>query len=209
MDKYTLAGILGYYFTDLISKTVKQQIYIDKDYDPEKTYLYAFWHNKIYFPMINMKKNSGKIANLVSPSKDGKIIATMLEKHGYLLVRGSSNKNSVKSLVQMIKLLREGVSGGFAVDGPRGPIYEPKQGIIYAAQKSGVEIVPLGAYINKKWILDRSWDKLQIPKPFSKAGYVIGKPFKVEKDSEIEKYSEYLKNELFKVDEKAKEIINE
>lgn len=207
MDKYTLAGKLGYYFTNMISKTIKTKIFQDEEYDEEKTYVYAFWHNKMYIPMVSMRESSYKITNLVSPSKDGTILSTILKKYGYLTVRGSSNKESVKSLIKIIRMLKTGISAVFAVDGPKGPIYEPKQGVIYAAKKSGVEIVPLGAYIDRKWTFEKSWDKLLIPKAFSKSAYVIGKPFKVDKEADISEYVEILKNKLFEVDKQAEKMI--
>ena len=135
-----------------------------------------------------LRNISKSIAVLVSSSKDGEIIATALRKLGYGLVRGSSNKDSVRSLVFMIKTLREGKSGGFTVDGPKGPIYEVKQGIIYSAKKTGMSVVPCGAYCSSKWIFKKAWDRFEIPKPFSKLVYIIGEPMTIPEEADVDEW---------------------
>ena len=70
---------------------------------------------------------------------------------------------------------------GIAIDGPKGPIFEPKGGAIYIAQKSGLPIVIATGYVNKKWIL-KTWDRMEIPKPFSKAILYTGDPFYIDRD---------------------------
>lgn len=202
-EKYKRYGKILYFVSKIINKTIKMKVIIESDsYNEKNNYLYGFWHGSIFLPMVNMTKNGGKIANLVSPSKDGEIIATMLEMYGYELVRGSSNKDNVRSLVKLIKMVKSGYSAGFAVDGPRGPIHKVKQGIIYTAQKTGIEIIPLAGIFKKKWIFN-SWDKFQFPKPFTKATYIIGEPIKIEKDISIEDGMKLVENKLIELNKKA------
>lgn len=205
--KYILFGKIGYYFSKIVYKTLRIKVYKNEKYTEGKNYIYAFWHGKLFLPMVNMTRNGNKIANMVSPSNDGQIIATMLEMYGYKTIRGSSNKDSVRSLVEMIKTVRSGYSGGFAVDGPRGPIFKIKPGVIYTAQKTGIEIVPLTGYFDRKWIIEKAWDKFQFPKPFSKAVYIIGEPIKIDENEDTEKMTEKLENILLEMDLEAQKLL--
>ena len=206
MKKQKRIGKVGYWISKIIYKTMKVKIEKSSNYNENENYVYAFWHDTIYLPMVNMTKNGGKIANLVSPSKDGQIIATMLENYGYKIIRGSSNKNNVRSLIQLIREIKKNsYSGGFAVDGPRGPRHKSKAGVVYTAQKSGKAIIPLGGAFSKKWIFEKAWDKLQFPKPFSKAFYIIGEPIIVPKDADVAEYQEKLDNILNELNKKAEE----
>jgi lysophospholipid acyltransferase (LPLAT)-like uncharacterized protein len=73
----------------------------------------------------------------------------------------------------MIRAVRAGKSAAFTVDGPRGPIYEAKPGAVLLAAKSGAAILPFSISIDRRWEL-RSWDRIQIPKPFARAVVVLG-----------------------------------
>ena len=84
---------------------------------------------------------------------------------------------------------------GIAIDGPKGPIFEPKGGAIYIAQKSGLPIVIATGYVNKKWIL-KTWDRMEIPKPFSKAILYTGDPFYIDRDMKMEDAINFVKNKL-------------
>jgi len=207
IKKYIRYGKIAYYFSRFVNMTMKIEIIKDEKFIEDKNYAYAFWHDKIFLPMVNMAKMSDKIVNMVSPSKDGQIVATALESYNYKTVRGSSNKDNIKSLVELIRYVKEGYSAGFAADGPRGPKYELKPGIIYLAKKTNIEIVPLGGAYSKKWIVEKAWDKFQFPKPFSKAVYIIGEPIKIPKDADIEEYRKLIENKLNEINEKAEKIL--
>ncbi len=208
MNKYKLFGLVGYIVANITYYTLRKKIVKKNGYDFDKKYIYGLWHGKLLYNCLMLRNISKNIAVLVSSSKDGEIIATALRKLGYGLVRGSSNKDSVRSLVFMIKTLREGRSGGFTVDGPKGPIYEVKQGIIYCAQKTATPIVPCGVYCSSKWILTKAWDKFEVPKPFSKITYILGEPMFIPEDGNIEEWSEILKVNLKKLETEAEEIAN-
>lgn len=75
---------------------------------------------------------------------------------------------------------------GIAIDGPSGPIFEPKAGAIFIAQKTGMPIVPVSSYCSKKWIFKNMWDKLEIPKPFSKCVHYVGEEFYLSKEIKME-----------------------
>lgn len=206
--KYRIYGNILYYLIKIIFLTLDVKIIgAEDEIDEKKGYVCGMWHNKLLISLLCLKALKKK-AGLASPSKDGELISVPLEKMGYKMVRGSSGKESVKSLVQVIKLVKnEGYSLGTPLDGPKGPRHEVKPGMIYAAQKSGKQLVLIGGAFSKKWIFNKTWDKFQLPKPFSKVVCIVGKPIDVPSDIDSKEYSEIVKEKMMELDRQAEEEI--
>lgn len=119
---------------------------------------------------------------MVSKSFDGEYLARVVQRFGHYAIRGSSSRGGVKALVAMIKRMREGMPMGFALDGPRGPRYEAKQGSLVLAKKTGFPVLPFIVESKRYWQLG-SWDKMQIPKPFTDAMVFIDLPIYVDADA--------------------------
>lgn len=205
---YKFYGLLVYYIIMLIKLTLKIEIIGKENMKEDKPYVLALWHNKVVATVLALgfvKKRAG----LASPSADGELISVPLEKLGYKMIRGSSGKDSVKGLVQLIKAVKEGYSIGTPLDGPKGPRFEAKQGMMYVAQKSGSPMVFMGAAYSKKWVLSKTWDKCQIPKPFSKVVCVISEPFYIEKSIPVEDYKEIVEKKLNDINEVAENLIKD
>lgn len=206
---YRLYGNILYYILRIIFLTLDVKIIgAEKEIDGKKSYVCGMWHNKLLVILLCLKALK-KRAGLASPSKDGELISVPLEKMGYRMVRGSSGKDSVKSLVQIIKLIKnEGYSLGTPLDGPKGPVYEVKPGMVYVAQKSGKQLILVGGAYSKKWVFSKTWDKFQLPKPFSKVVCVVGKPIDVPADVDPKEFSEIVREKLIELNEEAeKEIL--
>lgn len=205
---YRLYGNILYYILKIIFLTLDVRIMGAEDkIDGKKSYVCGMWHNKLLVILLCLKSLK-KRAGLASPSKDGELISVPLEKMGYKMVRGSSGKDSVKSLVQLIKLIKnEGYSLGTPLDGPKGPVYEVKPGMIYAAQKSGKQLVLVGGAYSRKWIFSKTWDKFQLPKPFSKVVCIVGEPIDVPADADPKEYSIIVREKLMELDQKAEREI--
>ena len=205
---YKFYGLLVYYIIMLIKLTLKIEIIGKENMEEDKPYVLALWHNKVVATVLALgfiKKRAG----LASPSADGELISVPLEKLGYKMIRGSSGKDSVKGLVQLIKAVKEGYTIGTPLDGPKGPRFEAKQGMMYVAQKSGRPMVFMGAAYSKKWVLSKTWDKCQIPKPFSKVVCVISEPFYLEKSIPVEDYKEIVEKKLNNINEVAENLIKD
>lgn len=205
---YKFYGLLVYYIIMLIKLTLKIEIIGKENMSEDKPYVLALWHNKVVATVLALgfiKKRAG----LASPSADGELISVPLEKLGYKMIRGSSGKDSVKGLVQLIKAVKEGYTIGTPLDGPKGPRFEAKQGMMYVAQKSGRPMVFMGAAYSKKWVLSKTWDKCQIPKPFSKVICVISEPFYLEKSIPVEDYKEIVEKKLNDINEVAENLIKD
>jgi lysophospholipid acyltransferase (LPLAT)-like uncharacterized protein len=142
--------------------------------------IYALWHGRMYCLLKAVPPE--RIAILVSPSNDGEFITRIARRIGFRhFVRGSHKRGGRQAMAGMIRALtREGHSVAFTVDGPRGPRYEVKPGIIRLAAQTGAPIIPLGSATRrllKK--LDGSWDHYHAPLPGTGMRLVYGKPLRV------------------------------
>jgi len=206
--KYRRYGIYIYKILRFLMMTLDFKIQGADKISENENYIYVFWHQKLFFPTVGFKDIKKKGA-LVSPSKDGEILTAILEKYGYDVIRGSSNDRNIQSLIQMIKKLRQGHNLGLAADGPQGPIFRIKPGIIYMAMKTGKKIVPIGGAFKHKYVFQKAWDRFHFPYPFTRAAVVLGDPLTVPPDADMEEYSELINQKINKVNEKAEAFLNE
>jgi lysophospholipid acyltransferase (LPLAT)-like uncharacterized protein len=200
--KYRRYGIILYFLLKLISKTLKIEVKRSSKIDLNNNYIYGFWHNKLIIASVCLDYYEKK-AGLASPSNDGELIAVTLEKFGFQVVRGSSDQQPVRSILALAKLVKQGYSAGTPVDGPKGPIYKVKPGMLFLAQKSGKLMIPVGGAYSKCWTFEKSWDKFQFPKPFSKVVCIEGDPMEIPKGADLDEYALILEKEINRLDKEA------
>jgi lysophospholipid acyltransferase (LPLAT)-like uncharacterized protein len=128
--------------------------------------IYCSWHQR-FFAGISFFSLRPPVAVMVSRSRDGDLIARILEILGFHTARGSSSRGGGTAFQKLRRFLKRGIAVGHMVDGPRGPFGDVKPGLIRLAQLSGMPILPILTSPEKKWVL-KSWDKFMIPKPFSR-----------------------------------------
>ncbi|MGB7202924.1 MAG: lysophospholipid acyltransferase family protein [Pyrinomonadaceae bacterium] len=141
--------------------------------------IYTFWHDRIFLGTYFWRKRG--IVVMTSKSFDGEYIARFIQRFGYGAIRGSSSRGGSRALVEMIKAMRSGLPMAFTIDGPRGPKYEAKLGPVFLAKKTGNPILPFIVEPKSFWQA-KSWDKMHLPKPFTKALLIIGEPIYVAAD---------------------------
>lgn len=119
-----------------------------------------------------------KPAILVSRSKDGQLLAGFISQMGGLPVRGSSSKGGVAALKSMLSIFKSNQASYAATvaDGPRGPRYQAKEGMIILAMKSGLPLYPLMWSCKRAWVFSKTWDKTMLPKPFATIWVENGQP---------------------------------
>ena len=142
-----------------------------------RNFIYAFWHGR-QFILFHAHRGSGVVIP-ASESRDGEIQARILKRFGFDVVRGSSKRKGERALLGLVDALRSGKSIALAVDGPRGPVYEVKQGVTYLAGKLDKPIVPVTMGAKSGWTLERIWDKYLLPRPFTECVIVYGEPLTV------------------------------
>ena len=127
--------------------------------------IYCFWHQCVLACAFYYRRTHATI--LISQSFDGELITRTLNLLGYQAVRGSSSRGGRQGLLGLREVLDQNTPAIFTADGPRGPIYQSKLGPIKLAQLTGAPIGCFHLEPEKAWIA-RSWDRFQIPKPFTK-----------------------------------------
>jgi lysophospholipid acyltransferase (LPLAT)-like uncharacterized protein len=140
----------------------------------------AFWHGRILPATFYFRRRG--IVVITSENFDGEWIARIIERFGYGTARGSTSHNAGKALRQLVREMRRGMPAGFTVDGPRGPARVVQPGAIWLARATGNPVLPFHLEASSAWSL-RSWDRTQIPKPFSTVGLAIGEPLDVARDA--------------------------
>jgi lysophospholipid acyltransferase (LPLAT)-like uncharacterized protein len=143
----------------------------------DRPVLYAFWHGR---QLALFKANpEARLTVMTSLSRDGEMQASVCRRFGLKVVRGSSSRRGFSGLLALGKRLKEGFSVGMAVDGPRGPAFEAKSGIVVLARRTGSPIVPITAAFGRSLELKKAWDRFLIPLPFAKATVAYGEPILV------------------------------
>lgn len=145
--------------------------------------IYTFWHDRIFPGTYFFRRR--RIVVMTSRSFDGEYIARFIQRLGYGAVRGSSTRGAVGALVEMARLVRAGCPAGFSIDGPRGPRHVAKMGAVLLAKKTGQPVLPFGVNAERFWRLP-SWDRMQIPKPFTRVVVRFAPPVLVPPDADEE-----------------------
>jgi lysophospholipid acyltransferase (LPLAT)-like uncharacterized protein len=135
----------------------------------------VFWHNRLLMVPIFYNRLGGgrKGYCLTSPSKDGAIVAGVMEHFDIGSVRGSSSRRGATAVREMAAVLEQGHDMAITPDGPRGPRYHFHPGALKLAQISGFPLILIHVNYSRYWEL-KSWDGFRIPKPFARVDVVFG-----------------------------------
>ncbi len=143
--------------------------------------IFAFWHGRI-LPATWFWRGRG-IVVMTSQNFDGEWIARIIRRFGYGAARGSTSRGARRALVQLKRDVAAGRPAAFTVDGPRGPARRVQPGAVWLAGVTGAPILPFHIEAERYWSAS-SWDRTQIPRPFSAVAVAIGAPFDVPDPSE-------------------------
>jgi hypothetical protein len=154
-----------------------------------QNYVLAFWHGTMILPWY--LHGSENFAALTSKSKDGDLLAKILKKWKYKVIRGSSSTGGEVALGIMVDYAKNKYSVAITPDGPRGPRHEFKAGAVMTAKKSGIPIILAGVGFKRKKFLS-NWDKFEIPYFFTTAKIIYSEPVYVNKELTYEETSEVI-----------------
>jgi len=183
-----MAGFFGALFIRLLGKTIRIEE-IDRSVlnDLKNQYgrvIFALYHGHILLGTYLAKNEN--IVSIISQHRDGEIIFRIASRLGVKAVRGSSTRGGTAALFEL------SVSPSYSddnivitPDGPKGPRGSVKRGIILLARRTGLPIVPIAIVSSSSWEF-KSWDRFQLPKPFSNSIVRFGYPVIVHRDSEDE-----------------------
>jgi lysophospholipid acyltransferase (LPLAT)-like uncharacterized protein len=165
-----LVSWLGYLLISLIGRTLhfewsSEPGGVAVNGEPPPVVIGPFWHRAV-IPATWYFRGRG-MAVMTSRSFDGEYIARIIERFGFVAVRGSSSRGGPGALLGMNRALASGHIAAFTIDGPRGPRFVAKPGPVLLARMSGVPILCFYLAAERPWLL-RSWDAMMVPRPFSK-----------------------------------------
>jgi lysophospholipid acyltransferase (LPLAT)-like uncharacterized protein len=161
------------------------------------------WHEHLVFLAAVFRGTGFTI--LVSRSRDGEIGTRIAHRLGLRAVRGSSSRGGEEALGTIVDLARDGQTVAFIADGPRGPRRELKLGAIMAAKLSGRPIVPITCAMRRSSRLN-SWDRMQIPHPFTRIVANAGDPIHIPADAsraDCERFRREIEQQMLALEEVA------
>lgn len=178
-------------------------------FDSTQPWITTLWHGRM-LAMMPLEGHVGRnIGVLVSPSDDGGLAKTALQKFRCQVVRGSLSRRGATAMREMLELLQSGGQLVLTPDGPRGPRHSVNSGAAWLARATGAPIVPLSVGVNRAWRL-RSWDRMCIPKPFARVTVHYGDPIHIAQavsDDELERISAAMRDQMIAAERAAFEAL--
>lgn len=204
--KVKIAAWISFFILRIIYLTVRwEEIDLPKSTEAQllkgKGFLLALWHNQIpnvihFTYKFFIKRYNLEVVPMASRSKDGELATRVISHFGMRPKRGSSKKGGSTALKALVQDSKKGSIGLITPDGPTGPIYELKPGIVQLASLTGFPVISYYAKYDRYWQV-HSWDRTKVPKPFSKAKFYISEPFfipKLKGPDDLQKWTTSLEN---------------
>jgi lysophospholipid acyltransferase (LPLAT)-like uncharacterized protein len=167
----------------------------------------AFWHGRI-LPATYYFRRRG-IVVITSENFDGEWIARIIERFGFGTARGSSSRGGLRAMLQLVRDMEKGKPAAFTLDGPRGPARVAQPGAIWLARATGNPVLPFHMEASSHWTAN-SWDRTQIPKPFTTVSVAIGEPLDIPgeaDDAHLERTRQELEERLRILEDRALEMV--
>ena len=155
---------------------------------PTGKIIFSIWHNRLALSLMMYRRYvvrfapERRMAAMVSASRDGGMLARVLEHFSVQPVRGSSSRRGPQALREMISRAQRGYDLAMTPDGPRGPCYQVQDGVVSTAQLTGLPIIPVSYHLNWKF-RPKSWDRFQVPLPFARCRIRIGDILRIPREA--------------------------
>ena len=174
-----LAPSLGAWALRLLARTLRirrEERAVEPLWASHTPAIYVVWHARLLLLPYLYGHRGARV--LISRSRDGDMVARLVRRFGFAVVRGSSSRGGAGGLRGLARALGEGHSVIVVPDGPRGPAETVKPGVVTLARLTGAPVVPLSFAGSAEWRA-RSWDGFRIPKPFARCVVRFGEPLRL------------------------------
>ncbi len=148
--------------------------------------IYLVWHEMMLLPAYAYARLG--FATLISRHRDGELIAQVLDLMGGQAIRGSTSRGRDRGGAgALLAMMRPEAGQHLCItpDGPRGPRRVVSIGSIFLASRSGMAVVPVGMAFDRPWRVG-SWDRMALPRPFSRARAISASPVSVPPDLDLD-----------------------
>ena len=139
--------------------------------------VFSLWHGHL-LTLLYRHRGEG-VTVLISEHGDGEIIARIAERLGYHTVRGSTSRGAARALLEASHVVEHGGDVAITPDGPRGPARTVAPGVAVVAHRAGMPVIAVAANATRPWRLS-TWDRFEIPKPFSRITIAYSDPLYIE-----------------------------
>ena len=202
---------LGYPLINALGHTLRWRVEGSQHYDAViasgRQPIMAFWHGRILSGTLYFQRRG--IVVITSENFDGEWIARIIERFGFGTARGSSSRGALRAMLRLVRDMEKGKPTAFTLDGPRGPARVAQPGAVWLARATGNPVLPFHMEASSKWTAN-SWDRTQIPKPFTTVGVAIGEPLEVASettDQQLETVRQELERRLRALEDRAAAMI--
>ncbi len=179
-----LLGRTAYFVFSLLGRSLRYELVgkltLDQVFAKYPNAIVGIWHDNLTSGAYYLR-NKGFVV-LTSKSRDPEFAARCAIMLGYGIIRGSSSRRAALAMKELIEVASQGLPTLFTVDGPRGPYHVAKPGAVLLSKITGNPIIPAAIYPVNAW-QTKSWDKHNIPKPFSRVIVAYGEPIYVSQDA--------------------------
>ncbi|MEQ1731402.1 MAG: lysophospholipid acyltransferase family protein [Vicinamibacterales bacterium] len=198
---------IGYLLMTALGATLRWRVeglqHVDEISRAGRLPVMAFWHGRILSATYFFRRRG--IVVITSENFDGEWIARIIERFGYGTARGSTSRGAKRAMLQLVRDMKQGRAAGFTLDGPRGPARVAQPGAVWLAGRTGNPLLPFHLEASSHWTL-RSWDRTQIPRPFSTVALVVGSPIEVPpmpSEAQVEESRKQLESALGQLEDRA------
>lgn len=159
---------------------------LDQVLAEKRPVIFCLWHDRILPAcglLLRRVVPAGTDLTLVSsPSRDGELSARFMAGLGARVVRGSASRRGARALREVYQVVaRHGSSPILIPDGPKGPAYHFKAGVVGLAQLTRAPIFLMGFAASRSWTLG-TWDRMLLPKPFARIAVAVAPPREVPRE---------------------------
>lgn len=194
-----LIGLFGALILKLLALTLRVEMRGDGELLGDAPHILTLWHRRILPSILVYPKMKGLslkgLCALISAHRDGRSIATACKILGITSASGSSTRGGQQGLIEMRQKLKDGYDLAITPDGPKGPPFQVKPGVVALAQNGGALICPLAVGVERAWVFN-SWDRMILPKPFSKVISIFGPVINLPAGIEFEDAQQIVKEAL-------------
>ena len=172
-------------FLRVLTRTLRFEVVAGREHLEElqkspRPVLVTMWHNRLVlsigFVLDELHAKGLEITVLASQSRDGELVSRIAHPWGLHTVRGSATRGGLQAIRALYRTIKQrGTSPVVMPDGPHGPLYQFKLGVLVLSQMSQAPLLPLGFAAARYWRI-KSWDRIIIPRPFSRVTVAIGAP---------------------------------